>query len=86
MPQFVGSSINMISIVIDASTLVRYPRLSCVVSPLPSETAAVEAEEDGACFAEILQVLKKLVHIQHLALILVIDKKLECHYVEKTNA
>jgi hypothetical protein len=61
MPQFVGSSINMISIVIDASTLVRYPRLSCVVSPLPSETAAVEAEEDGACFAEILQVLKKLV-------------------------
>ena len=34
----------------------RYPRMSCVVSPLPPEIATIDAEEEGACFAEVLQV------------------------------
>ena len=30
--------------------------MSCVVSPLPPEIATIDAEEEGACFAEVLQV------------------------------
>ena len=37
-------------------SLDRYPRKSSLVCPVPAESIPLEAEDEGACFADVLQV------------------------------